>query len=615
LISPPVSAAIVGMKKLFPVITVVSLLISTHSFAGSATWNMNPAGSDWNTATNWMPTTVPNGPSDIATFATSTGKKVSFSQETEIDSIIFSPGASAFTISNAPFHPVTISGAGVINNSGQLQKINADAGSGSPNNKLDSPAFPSITFTNGATAGSNITYTSFGGVGELGVGGNFTFLDSSSADHGVFIIHGSIGHYAYPSEISFEDSSTAGNATIVLANGLLEMGALSPNLTTLANATVTNNGGVIQVENQATCGEATILNARTSTNSVSVLSIFGNGSAGSAKITNQGSDGTGQAGLISFATTATADQAVITNEGGDGAGTAGGSVVFGDLNNFIPTAGAATLIANGGTNGGEGGSILLNDGSLGGTARIEVFGNGTLDISGHDTPGVSIGSLEGDGLVSLGTNNLTAGSNNLDTTFSGVIQDAGSLTKLGTARLILTNANTYTGGTTLNGGTLLVNNTTGSGVGTGPVQAFTGILGGSGAISGRVTIGTGRGTGTTLGPGANSVIPGTLTIGKQLALKSDATYRVTLNSNTPAADQVIANGIRIIGAQIVLNELGNTTLPPGTAFTIISNTSNKPINGTFTNLPNGGSITAGNNTFQASYEGGDGNDLTLTVVP
>ncbi len=33
------------------------------------------------------------------------------------------------------------------------------------------------------------------------------------------------------------------------------------------------------------------------------------------------------------------------------------------------------------------------------------------------------------------------------------------------------------------------------------------------------------------------------------------------------------------------------------------------------NLPDGGSITVGNNTFQASYEGGDGNDLTLTVVP
>jgi hypothetical protein len=119
----------------------------------------------------------------------------------------------------------------------------------------------------------------------------------------------------------------------------------------------------------------------------------------------------------------------------------------------------------------------------------------------------------------------------------------------------------------------------------------------------------------TLGPGANSVIPGTLTIGKQLALKSDATYRVTINSNTPAADQVIANGVRIIGAQIVFNELGSIALPPGTTFTVISNTSTKAIGGTFANLPDGGSITVGNNTFQASYEGGDGNDLTLTVVP
>src|SRR5690349_20477391 len=151
---------------------LITFLILTSSFllsayGGSATWSMNPAGSDWNTAANWTPATVPNGPSDVATFATSTGKKISFSQETEIDSIVFSPGASVFTISNAPFHPVTISGAGIINNSGQLQKINSEAGSGSPSNKLAFPAFPSITFTNSATAGSNVTYTSFGGVGEL----------------------------------------------------------------------------------------------------------------------------------------------------------------------------------------------------------------------------------------------------------------------------------------------------------------------------------------------------------------------------------------------------------------------------------------------------------------
>lgn len=31
-------------------------------------------------------------------------------------------------------------------------------------------------------------------------------------------------------------------------------------------------------------------------------------------------------------------------------------------------------------------------------------------------------------------------------------------------------------------------------------------------------------------------------------------------------------------------------------------------------MPDGSGISAGFNTFEANYEGGDGNDLTLTVV-
>ncbi len=38
------------------------------AFAGSATWNLNPADPLWNSAPNWTPATVPNGDSDIATF-------------------------------------------------------------------------------------------------------------------------------------------------------------------------------------------------------------------------------------------------------------------------------------------------------------------------------------------------------------------------------------------------------------------------------------------------------------------------------------------------------------------------------------------------------------------
>ena len=69
---------------------------------------------------------------------------------------------------------------------------------------------------------------------------------------------------------------------------------------------------------------------------------------------------------------------------------------------------------------GGGGAILFNGASTGGTARVEVFDNGYLDISGHQS-GVTIGSIEGSGNVFLGANNLTVGTNNINTSFSGVI--------------------------------------------------------------------------------------------------------------------------------------------------------------------------------------------------
>ena len=126
------------------------------------------------------------------------------------------------------------------------------------------------------------------------------------------------------------------------------------------------------------------------------------------------------------------------------------------------TAHFSTLIANGGTDGGQGGQVLFEDASEGGTSQIEVFGNGNLDISLHNTPGVTIGSIEGDGNVFLGANNLTVG-NNLSTTFSGVIQDGGEgghwrFTDQDRVRerSSSTGANTYTGDTNVNRGVLQV---------------------------------------------------------------------------------------------------------------------------------------------------------------
>ena len=84
----------------------------------------------------------------------------------------------------------------------------------------------------------------------------------------------------------------------------------------------------------------------------------------------------------------------------------------------------------------------------------------------------------------------------------------------------------------------------------------------------------------------------------------------------PLADQVIANGVTIeSGAQFDFNAVDNKRLTVGTTFIVINNTSANPISGTFGNLADNSTFTVGLNNYQSSYEGGDGNDLTLTVVP
>jgi len=204
-----------------------------------------------------------------------------------------------------------------------------------------------------------------------------------------------------------------------------------------------------------------------------------------------------------------------------------------------------------------------------------------------------------------------------------VIQDGGnfggtgaSLTKVGTGKLVLSGANTYTGGTTANDGKLVINNDTGSGTGSGPVQVNAGTLGGDGTIAGAVTVGSGSGPGAVLLPGKTGRLPGTLTIQRRLTFKSDATYKFNLNSNTATSDSAIAQGVTInSGAEFSFADLGGGILTLGTVFTVIDNMSAQPIAGTFGNLPNGSTFTANGNTYQVNYEGGDGNDLTLTVVP
>jgi hypothetical protein len=147
------------------------------------------------------------------------------------------------------------------------------------------------------------------------------------------------------------------------------------------------------------------------------------------------------------------------------------------------------------------------------------------------------------------------------------------------------------------------------------VQVKGGTLGGSGTISGAVKVGTGTGTGGTLDPAAGREIVTTVIL-SSLTLQSDAVYQATIDFKNKKSTSVRAVGVTLSnGPTIALRKIRQGRLPQGKVFKLIRNDSANPISGTFNNLANGAIVNIGGVNFLADYEGGDGNDLTLTVVP
>ena len=201
------------------------------------------------------------------------------------------------------------------------------------------------------------------------------------------------------------------------------------------------------------------------------------------------------------------------------------------------------------------------------------------------------------------------------TTLSGVISSSQTLinyglTKTGPGLLVLSNANTYDGETTVNGGELRI---------TGSIAASTLTTVTSGTLSGTGTVGALKTTGGTLAPGAAGV--GTLKSGDTTF--AGGTFALELAS-AASADKLNVTGTVSLNANtaLTLALLGGYVPAPGDSWTIIDNDGTDPVSlGSFRFTSAGNPIqpltpfTLGATQYVLNYAGGTGNDLVLQAVP
>lgn len=213
----------------------------------------------------------------------------------------------------------------------------------------------------------------------------------------------------------------------------------------------------------------------------------------------------------------------------------------------------------------DSGAILHVSGGAAIADTGAVIANGTFDVKSSET----IGSLSGAGSVTLGSKDLTVGSANTSTTFSGVISGTGGLTKNGTGTLTLTGVNTFSGFMDIiDGGTLAL---TGSGaLAAADVTVFNGALTTDGGAFNSNTI-VGLITGTVTFDGDETIATLSTWSGQSTVLNgatvtmAGAGYFATSAGNMSGTGGITMNGA---GSELLLSGTntftGLTTVTDGT---------------------------------------------------
>jgi autotransporter-associated beta strand protein len=468
----------------------------------------------------------------------------------------------------------TMTGTGAVENTGSGRLELTGDGSG-------------FTGVLGATgAGSEIALTGSGTTGATGVGAaaGGTF----STDGGALLASDAV--LAADGQVTFTGSEEVGSVTNAAASGIatgtITLTGGSTTLTVNGSASPLNPGGFNGTSGTIDGdGELAITGGTFEVGATGDVQVD-TGIASGATVENSGTmaDVTNEG---TFTNNAGASAGALTNTGA-GAGSNAGTLasLTHDSTGIFDNSGSVTgdTSVSDGTLNLEAGSDLSESGTLevtGGAVNVNTAETvGTLDATGGtvttnaDLTAGALTGASGGSIVTTATGGLIAG-DATDSSFGGVISGDGFLQKQGTGTLTLTAANTFTGTTTVDDGTLAL---TGSGavVSTtidinagGTLATDGGALASSAAvdnegtftISGNENIASLDNTGAT----ATTVTSGTLTLNAGVstlatAVSGAGNLRVLGTSVTTATAANTFTGSTIVNGTGVLNVTGAGTL-------------------------------------------------------
>src|SRR3989442_518338 len=277
--------------------------------------------------------------------------------------------------------------------------------------------------------------------------------------------------------------------------------------------------------------------------------------------------------------------------------------------NLVFPAGAANLLTNNTTNNGSFNSVTIKGtGYTLGNKAITLGAGGLADSSAAGSNTISLG------ITFAATRTVTVSNAATTLTISGVITGAGGLTKSGAGTLVLSAANTYTGVTTINAGTIEI--PADAGLGTAPGAATPGKIvfgGGTLRTTATFTLAANRGIALTAAGTISTNPATTLTYGGIIAgagsLTKAGTGTLILSGvNTYTGATAVSTGTLRLGTTNSIGSASALTVAAGATFDLSG------FSDVIGSLAGAGTVTSGAAGAVTLTAGGNNSTTTFSGV-